>query len=159
MSKRPDRLSPCIEPRISFLIPLPELQRAKVWRRIRVGAERRSLRAQKSGAYHRRRKSLRRCAIREVYEPLTLSALRDRTSADHGGGKRRGSNAADTLNHAVSLMLSVIQWRYRSAFSYQRLLPADLDTFSLSPLRPFRPLHMFQILTSIVGRRPHNTVR
>jgi signal-transduction protein with cAMP-binding, CBS, and nucleotidyltransferase domain len=48
--------------------PLPELQRAKVWRRIRVGAERRSLRAQKSGAHHRRRKSLRRCAIREVYE-------------------------------------------------------------------------------------------
>ena len=79
MSKRPDGLSPYIEPRISFLIPLPELQRAKVWRRIRVGAERRSLRAQKSGAYHRRRKSLRRCAIREVYEPLTLSALRDRS--------------------------------------------------------------------------------
>src|SRR6516225_12178199 len=79
MSKRPDRLSPYIEPRISFLIHLPELQRTKVWRRIRVGAERRSLRAQKSGAYHRRRKSLRRCAIREVYERLTLSALRDRS--------------------------------------------------------------------------------
>ena len=68
MSKRPDRLSPCIEPRILFLIRLPELQRAKAWRRIRVGGEKRSLRAQKSGAYHRRRKSLRRCGIREVYD-------------------------------------------------------------------------------------------
>ena len=67
MSKRPDKLSPCVE-RISFLIRLPELQRAKAWRRIRVGVERRSLRAQKSGAHHRRRKSLRRCAIREVSE-------------------------------------------------------------------------------------------
>ena len=28
---------------------------------------------------------------------------------------------------------------------------------ALSPLRPFRPLRMFQILTSVGGRRPHNT--
>src|SRR5262249_60945138 len=31
---------------------------------------------------------------------------------------------------------------------------ADLDVFSLSPLRPSRLLHMFQIRTSVVGRRP-----
>src|SRR5262249_7935010 len=40
-----------------------------------------------------------------------------------------------------------------------RRLPADLDVFSLSPLRPFPLLHMCQIRTSVVGRRPHNTVR
>src|SRR5215469_7875915 len=80
------------------------------------------------------------------------------SSTDHGGGKRRGFIPADTLNYGVSLMLSVIQWRYGSAFSHQRRLPADLDIFSLSPLRPFRPLHMFRIRTSVVGRRPHNTV-
>src|SRR6516164_8661654 len=97
MSKRPDGLSPYIEPRISFLIPLPELQRAKVWRRSRVGAERRSLRAQKSGAYHRRRKSLRRCAIREVYERLQdvrvffcfpLSIINRRASGSRKNGER-----------------------------------------------------------------------
>src|ERR1700756_2741263 len=82
MSKRLNGLSPCVEPRISFRIRLPEL-RAKAWRRIRVGAERRSLRAQKSAAYHRRRKSLRRCAIREVNER--------RPSKERGGSwKRRG---------------------------------------------------------------------
>src|SRR5262249_53941267 len=59
-----------------------------------------------------------------------------------------------TLNRGFFLMLSVAQWRYGSAFSHQRRLPADLDTLSLSPLRPFRPLHMFQIRTSAVGRSP-----
>jgi hypothetical protein len=34
-----------------------------------------------------------------------------------------------------------------------------LDIFSLFPWRPFRPLHMFQIRTSVVGRRPHNTLQ
>jgi sulfur dioxygenase len=29
-------------------------------------------------------------------------------------------------------MLSVVRWRYGSAFSHQRRLPADLDIFSLS---------------------------
>jgi hypothetical protein len=75
------------------------------------------------------------------------------------GGKRRDFNAADTLNRGFSLMLSVVQWRYGSAFSHRRRLPADLDIFSLSPLRPFRLLHMFQIRTSVVGRRPRNTLR
>jgi hypothetical protein len=70
-----------------------------------------------------------------------------------------GRREAAWLNHGVSLMLSVAQWRYGSAFSDQRRLPADLDIFSLSPLRPFRPLLMFQIRTSVVGRRPHNTDR
>src|SRR3974390_2026548 len=56
-------------------------------------------------------------------------------------------------------MLSVIQWGYGSAFLYQKRLPADLDIFSLSPLRSFRLLHMFQIRISVVGQRPHNTVR
>src|SRR5262249_10905460 len=64
-----------------------------------------------------------------------------------------------SLNHDVSSMLSVIQRRYGSAFSYQRRLPADLDVVSLSPLRPFRLLHMCRIRISVVGRRPHNTVR
>jgi hypothetical protein len=78
---------------------------------------------------------------------------------DQGGGKRRDFNATDTLNHGFSLMLSVVQWRYGSAFSHRRRLPAYLDIFSLSPLRPFRLLHMFQIRTSVVGRRPRNTLR
>src|SRR6516162_5479784 len=52
------------------------------------------------------------------------------SSTDHGGGKRRGFNAADALNHGVSLILSVVQWRYGSAFSHQRRLHEDLDIFS-----------------------------
>jgi hypothetical protein len=74
------------------------------------------------------------------------------------GGFRMPGIAQCSLNQDVSLMLSVVQWRYGSAFSHRRRLPADLDIFSLSPLRPFRLLHMFQIRTSVVGRRPHNTV-
>ena len=93
MSNRLDRLSLCVEPRISFLIRLPELRRAKVWRRIRVGAERRSLRAQRSGAYHRRRKSLRRCAIREVYD----ASLRGSTKPSC-----RATQRSATINHQKS---------------------------------------------------------
>jgi hypothetical protein len=72
-----------------------------------------------------------------------------------GRREAAGFDAADTLNRGVCLMLSVIQWRYGSASSHQRRLPGDLDIFSLFLWRPFRPLHTFQIQTSVVGRRPH----
>ena len=49
--------------------PPPQLTRTKAWCRRRAHAEKRSLQAQKSDERRRRRKSLRRCAMREVYEP------------------------------------------------------------------------------------------
>src|SRR6516225_9399595 len=81
------------------------------------------------------------------------AAPRQTRAAGSGGASMR-----QTLNQGVLLILSGVQLRYGSAFSHQRRLHADLDIFSLSPLRPFRLLHMFQIRTSVVGRRPHNTV-
>src|ERR1700722_8392949 len=64
MSKRLERLSQCIEPRTSRLIPLPELPRTKAWCRRRAYAEERSLQVQKSGGYRSRREWHRRCATR-----------------------------------------------------------------------------------------------
>src|SRR5207248_1512857 len=48
-------------------------------------------------------------------------------------------------------MLWVIRWRYGSFFWRRRRLPPVLDIFSLSPLLPFRPLHMLQTRTSVGG--------
>jgi hypothetical protein len=53
-------------------------------------------------------------------------------------GLRRDFNAADTLNHGFSLMLSVVQWRYGSAFSHRRRLPAETASAKVvSIARPF----------------------
>src|SRR3984885_15334421 len=65
MSKRLERLSRCIEPRTSRLIPPPELPRTKAWCRRRAYAEERSLQVQKSGGCRSRREWDRRCATRD----------------------------------------------------------------------------------------------
>src|SRR5580698_801257 len=64
MSKRLEKLSRCIEPRTSRLIPLPEQPQTKARCRRRACAEERSLQAQESGGCHNQREWHRRCATR-----------------------------------------------------------------------------------------------
>ena len=59
----------------------------------------------------------RRTAAR--FEAIPTETVVKRVSAlDGPRAARRGFNAVDTLNHGLSLMLSVAQWRYGSAFSH-----------------------------------------